>query len=121
MPRGRTITKIVELEECMLSTAAEEFYQYNKIKGLADETQKTYKIYVDNFVKWCGVNTYLSDISPRTLDKYIQQKQFDGNKTVSIATNMTHLRRFFNFCCSREYMSKIEITIPKYEIELKEP
>ena len=121
MPRGRKLVRMIEVEECTLKTAAEEFYKHNRIKGLSDETQKSYKGYVGCFIEWCGEETILSEITVRTLDKYIYKKTDDGNKPVSIATNMVHLRRFFNFCISRGYMEQIEITIPKYEEELKEP
>lgn len=121
MARGRKIVKVIEVEECTIKTASEEFYRHNHIKGLAIDTQKAYKLYVDCFMEWCGKETYLTDITTRTIESYIYKKTEDGNKTVSIATNIKHLRRFFNFCISRGYMEKFEITIPKYERELKEP
>ena len=121
MPRGRKLSKQIELEECTIKSASEEFFKHNRVKGLADESQKSYRGYVNNFIAWCGADTLLSEITSKTLDSYIYKKADDGNKPVSLATNMKHLRRFFNFCISRGYMDKIEITIPKFEEELKEP
>ena len=43
MPRGRKIIKTVELEECRLRDAAQEFYNHNRVKGLSVETQNGYK------------------------------------------------------------------------------
>lgn len=122
MPRGRKIVKVIEVESCTLRVCAEEFYRHNRVKGLAKESQKSYRGYVENFMKWCGEETYTEEITTKKLEEFISFKQEEGkNKDVSIATNMKHLRRFFNFCISRGYMEKIEITIPKYEEELKEP
>jgi len=119
MPRGRKIIKTIEIEECTIRIAAEEFFENNHVKGLAQATQRAYKDYVNAFIKWVGEETLLNDISVRTMDKYMLYNEKKGNKAVSIATIMVHLRRFFKFCNSRGYMDKIEITIPKYETELK--
>lgn len=121
MARGRKIVKVIEVEECTLKTAEKEFYRHNEVKGLAKATQRTYQIYVGCFVEWCGKDKLLSDITTKTIDDYMCKKADDGNKPVSIASNITHIRRFFNFCASRGYMTKLDITIPKYEVELKEP
>ena len=121
MSRGRKIVKQIELEEHTLKSASEEFYKNNRIKGLAEETQKAYKVYVDCFIRWFGEESLLVDVTTEIIDEYICKKAGDGNKPVSIATNMVHLRRFFKFCYSRNYMERIDITIPKYEKELKEP
>ena len=42
-------------------------------------------------------------------------------KAITIRTNMVHIRRFLNFCASRDYMEKVEVTIPKVEKTIKEP
>lgn len=122
MPRGRKIVKEIELECCTLRVSANEFYRHNRIKGLSQPTQEGYKGYVECFLRWCGEDTYTDEITTRKLEDYICFKQDEGkNNDVSIATIMVHLRRFFNFCASRNYMEKIEVTIPKYEEKLKEP
>ena len=121
MARGRIIKKVVELEECSLETASNEFFRHNKVKGLSEATQKIYIGYITRFVEWCGKDTPTSEINSKILDDYVLQKEEDGNKPVSIATTMKHIKRFINFCEKRDYVSKIEITIPKFEVELKEP
>lgn len=121
MARGRKIQKVIELEECSLVQASEEFYRHNKAKGLAEDTQKAYRGYVGNFVKWCGTEKLATEINARILDAYLYKKAEEGLKDVSLATTMKHIRRFINFCISRGYMEKVEITIPKYEEELKDP
>lgn len=122
MPRGRTITKVIEVEECSAEQASAEFFRHNQIKGLSAETQKGYRGYVNNFIKWYGAENPVSEITTRTVDDYLYSKTEQGeNKDVSLATNMTHIRRFINFCVSRGYMEKIIVTIPKYEEELKDP
>lgn len=121
MSRGRKLVKMIELEECTLEAAAEEFYRHNRAKGLSVETQKAYRVYIGGFIRWYGKNRFLTEITAKTLDDYIYKKSEDGNKAVSIATNMVHLRRFFNFCYSRGYVDRLEIVIPKYEKVLKEP
>ncbi|MBQ8518935.1 MAG: tyrosine-type recombinase/integrase [Agathobacter sp.] len=121
MPRGRKIIKTVEIEERTIRDAAEEFFENNRVKGLAKATQKGYQDYVNAFIKWVGEETILSDITLRTMDKYMLYCEDRGNKAVSVATIMVHLRRFFKFCNSRGYMEQLEITIPKFETELKEP
>lgn len=121
MPRGKKIVKTIELENCSLGSAATEFFRHNQIKGLAKATQDAYKMYVGCFVKWYGEDVPMSHITIKTFEDYIQKKSSDGNKPVSIATTMVHIRRFIRFCTSRDYCEKFEITIPKYEQELKEP
>lgn len=121
MPRGRKIIKTIEIEERTVKSAAEEFYENNRVKGLAKATQKGYKDYVNAFIKWIGEESMLSDINLCALDKYMLYCEERGNKAVSVATIMVHLRRFFKFCHSRGYMEEIAITIPKFEKELKEP
>lgn len=121
MPRGKQIVKVIEIEECSLETAAEEFYKHNKVKGLANATQTAYKDYIGCFVRWCGKDTLLSDITPKMLDEYMISKQEKGTKTVSIASAMCHIRTFVKFCKTRGYIDNLEVTIPKFQAELKEP
>ena len=121
MARGRTIAKRTEFDTCNLLEASEEFYQHNRVKGLATETQKSYRIYVGCFVRWCGAETLLIDITPKILEDYIEKKMCDGNRPISIRTNMIHLRRFFNFCHSRSYMDKMDVMILRCEKTIKEP
>ena len=47
--------------------------------------------------------------------------QDDGIKMVSIASYLIHIRVFIKFCVARGYMTPIEVVIPKYEKEIKEP
>lgn len=121
MPRGRVLTNKTEYVECTFGDAREEFYNYNRVKGLAIDTQNAYRTYIEGFARWYGKDKKLSDISPKILEAYANKKIEDGNKPVSVATTMVHLKRFFRFCHSRNYIDEIEIVIPKYEIELKEP
>lgn len=122
MPRGRTITKVIEVEECSAEQASAEFFRHNLVKGLSEETQKSYRGYVNNFIKWYGADKPVSEITTGKLDDYLYaQKTEKDNKDVSLATTMAHIRRFINFCVSRGYMEKITVTVPKYEEELKEP
>lgn len=101
MPRGRKIVKVIKIEECSVCVASEEFYTHNHIKGLSPATQKGYKDYINAFMKWLGKETLLSEITSRVLEKYMVYCEEKGNKPVSIATTMVHLRRFFKFCNSR--------------------
>ena len=121
MSRGRKLIKTIEVEECTLKSASEEFYRHNAVKGLSPETQKGYRGYVDAFIKWCGTEMLLTELTTKMLDDYVYKKNEQGIKAVSVATTMIHIRRFLNFCASRGYMEKLEITIPKYEKELKDP
>ena len=61
MPRGKQIIKTIQLEECTLGQAKEEFYKNNKVKGLAKETQRGYQNYIDHFAKWCGEDNKSND------------------------------------------------------------
>lgn len=122
MSRGRKITKTIEIEVCTLRQSAEEFYRHNRVKGLSKATQQGYREYVENFIKWCGEDTGTDEVTTKKLDKYMQSIEEKGtNKPISIKTNMVHIRRFLNFCASRDYMEKVEVTIPKVEKTIKEP
>ena len=111
----------IDLKEHTLKQASEEFCKHNKVKGLSVATQRTYKGYIDNFIEWVGEDKSASFITTDILEDYIVYKSETGTKPVSVATIMRHLRTFINFCIKREYMSFIEVTIPKYQVELKEP
>lgn len=121
MPRGKQIVRMIELEECTIGQAKEEFYRHNKVKGLAPTTQKGYKEYVEHFANWCGNDFIIARLTKKKLDDYLYYKADKGVKAITLATVMVHIRTFLNFCISRGYMEKIEVTIPKYEKELKEP
>lgn len=120
MARGKQLKKTIT-SECLLTTAAEEFYERNKVKGLAAATQKSYRDYVGTFANWCGEDFILSDIDSRLMDNYMAEKINGGMKSVTVATHMRHLRAFINFCNSRGYVGEVEVIIPKFEKELKEP
>lgn len=125
MARGKQIVHVEVLDECRIQRAAEEFFVNNKVKGLAEATQKAYKNYVCDFMHWLDTyvteNILLVEITSDILDEFLVYKDNKGVKKVSQATIMNHLRRFFRFCHSRNYMNEIELTIPKYEKEMKEP
>jgi len=121
MPRGRKLNIKNAENQVSLSEAAEDFFKNNKAKSLAEATQYTYVLHVNRFMRWAGSEMLVSDVTPGMLDDYLVYQQERGNKAVSVATIMRHLRRFFNFCNSRGYMEKIDITIPRYETTLKEP
>lgn len=120
MARGRMIVKQIELEEKSIVAVANEFYRYNRAKGLAQQTQQQYCMYVRSFIKWWGDNP-MTDVGEIVLEEYMEHLFSKGNKPVSIATNLTHLRVFINFAIRRKYMEHIEVTIPKYDKELKDP
>ena len=121
MSRGRKIVKTIEYESCTIEMAKYEFFKSNSIKGLADSTQGAYQNYVNEFARWFGEESLVVDVNLRILDDYCEYKLSKGIKTISLATAMNHLRRFFRFCHSRGYMEYIDLTIPKYDVELKEP
>ena len=110
-----------EKSEYTLRAAAAEFYKHNKIKGLATATQDIYKVYINTFITWYGESSLISDITEEDIESFILYKQDKGVKMVSIATHMNHLRRFFKFCHEKGFCSEIDVLIPKYETELKEP
>ena len=51
--------------------AAADFYRHNEIKGLAQDSIKTYTGYVEKFIEWCGVDTFVSDVILYYNIKYI--------------------------------------------------
>lgn len=121
MARGRQLK--TKNNECAypLEAAAAAFFKNNQARGLAIATQDIYKIYVNTFIEWCGPNVSLGDITTTHFEEFILFKQNKGVKAVSIATHMKHLKRFFKFCIEKDYMDSIEVIIPKYEKEFKEP
>lgn len=91
------------------------------MKQLSEASQKEYEYIVNSFIRWAGEDTLLSTISIITLDDYSEYKLAEGIKPVSMATILYHLRRFFNFCASRNYMQPLSIKMPRVEQEVKEP
>ena len=88
---------------------------------MAKDTIKSYRLYTTKFAEWIGEETPLSDITINDIEEYMEYKRLGGNKAVSVATNVRNLRCFFNFCSKRKMMEHLEITMPRYEKELKEP
>lgn len=119
--RGRQLTRVVEFEERTAAEVAEEFYTYNRVKKLADATQKQYIQYIGNFIKWYGEENCIADLTASVLDKYIDKKTREGLKDISVASAMKHIRAFVKFAVKRNYMMDIEVTIPKFEFEQKDP
>ena len=101
--------------------AAAEFYRHSEIKGLAEATIKAYKNYVNNFMDWFGADMPAEEITTSVIEEYTMYKKEQGIKPVSVATYVRHVRCFVRFCEKRGIMKKVEITLPKYEKELKEP
>lgn len=118
--RGRQLTREIMLEECALGVAAEEFYTSNKL-DLSEATQRAYRDYVGAFVKWCGADMSMDKMKISIVENYLAYKKEQGVKGVTIATHAKHIRRFINFCISREYTYYMEVKIPRFEIEQKEP
>ena len=104
-----------------LAQAIEIFVRHSEIKGLAKDTIKSYRLYTTKFAEWIGKETLLSDITINDIEEYMEYKRLGGNKAVSVATNVRNLRCFFNFCSKRKMMEHLEIIMPRYEKELKEP
>ena len=88
---------------------------------MAKDTIKSYRLYTTKFAEWIGEETPLSDITINDIEEYMEYKRLGGNKAVSVATNVRNLRCFFNFCSKRKMMEHLEIIMPRYEKELKEP
>ena len=55
----------------MLGTAAEEFYRHTIVKGLAEATINSYRMYVGLFVKWYGADKTLNTITVKALDDFL--------------------------------------------------
>lgn len=122
MSRGRRLIKVVDVEECTLETAVEEFYRHITAKGLAESTIKSHRVYLVFFVKWYGANKTLNSIRTKDLDAFLYYKKTERkNSDEACKTHMNHLRTFFNFCVERNYMMEIYIPIPKVEKKEKEP
>ena len=126
MPRGTyfintTSINAVQNTDIVLAQVNLTFYNKNKLKQLSEASQKEYKYIVNSFIRWAGESTLLSAISIITLDDYSEYKLAEGIKPVSMATILRHLRRFFNFCASRNYMQPLYIEMPRVEQEIKEP
>lgn len=119
--RGRKLTRVVEFEEKSIKEVAQEFYTYNRVKQLSEATQKQYQQYIGNFIKWYGEENLIADITAATMDRYIDKKSQEGIKAVSIASTMRHVKAFVKFAVKRNYMLEVDVTIPKFEFEQKEP
>jgi len=113
MKRKITLTYTVE-------QAAAEFYRHSEVKGLSEATLKGYKNYVSNFIDWFGGDNPVEEITTAVLEEYMMYKREQGIKPVSVATNIRHIRCFVRFCEKRGIMKRVEITMPRYEKEVKE-
>ena len=120
MSRGRKLIKTIELEECSLAEAAEEFFRYNKAKNLSEDTQDAYKRRINKFVKFYGATEAISNIRQKDLDEFMYELSESGIKPITIKTDMRHLRTFINFCASRGYMENLIVPMPRVEETVKE-
>lgn len=110
-----------QTEVMTLNEVAEEFYRNNVVRGLADATCETYKTFVGGFIKWFGGYRNIAEILPSTFDDYILFNKENGIRMVTIASKMTHIRRYMNFAVERKYIEPIKVPVPRYEKTLKEP
>ena len=120
MSRGRKLIKTIELEECSLAEAAEEFFRYNKAKNLSEDTQDAYKRRINKFIKFYGATEAISNIRQKDLDEFMYELSESGIKPITIKTDMRHLRTFINFCASRGYMENLIVPMPRVEETVKE-
>ena len=120
MSRGRKLIKTIELEECSLAEAAEEFFRYNKAKNLSEDTQDAYKRRINKFIKFYGATEAISNIRQKDLDEFMYELSESGIKPITIKTDMRHLRTFINFCASRGYMEDLIVPMPRVEETVKE-
>lgn len=122
MARGRQLPKTNKVENGItMAQAAEEFNTHNTIKGLSAASMRVYTNYVSMIVSWCGEDAPIAKMDAKRFEAFLKHKKDEGLKDVSVATTAKHLRRFFNFCISRNYLEEFEIIIPKFEVEQKEP
>lgn len=122
MARGRQLKSFSVVENGVAAKeAAKQFFNHNKAKGLAADTQKSYKAYVNNFVRWYGEDKDIALVRTVTLDDYLNFKREEGIRDTSLASIMKHLRRFFKFTEERSLTGTIFVTIPKAEKIQKEP
>lgn len=80
--------------------AAVDFYLNHRRDELTDETHKSQKYRLQQFVEWCEDNdiTNMNGLSGRDLHKYRVDRREDGLKPVSLQGQLSTLRVFIGFC-----------------------
>lgn len=121
MPRGRKITRVIEVEEIRLRDAAAAFFRYNEVKGLAIESQKAYIGHITRFINFFDDDKMAFNINSKEVEKYLLVQQEQGLKSATIASKARHIRAFINYCIKKDYMAEFEVIIPKQEETVKEP
>ena len=122
MARGRQI-KLNSLTSTELTTEelASKFFQKNKTKNLAPETQSTYFYIISDFVSMLGGSTPARRISPVVIEEYTKIKTEEGLKPATVNSKLKHLRSFINYGISLGAIEKFVIEFPKVEETVKEP
>lgn len=97
MPRGRKITRVIEVEEIRLRDAAAAFFRYNEVKGLAVESQKAYIGHITRFINFFDDDKMAFNINSKEVEKYLLVQQEQGLKSATIASKARHIRAFINY------------------------
>lgn len=105
-----------------LEKAFEDFLCEKKVLKLSEATIKSYESRFKSFTEFFPAWNVCSDIKPKTVIKYIEflQTRNPDIKTISINTNLRHLRAMFYSFMDLGYMDSFQIKMLRCEKELIE-
>ncbi len=109
-----------------VAKAINEFIEYTrKVKRYSDNTVKSYKKDLEDFLKFCRIHSKLEleDISEKLIKNYIMQLNEAGLETISISRKLASMRGLFKYSYMNEYISSNPasmISNPKVKRKLPE-
>jgi len=90
-------------------------------KGLADETQKTYRGIWNRFCRWMNI-TELHQLNTQTIRHFTAKLRDDGKVNTTINTYLRHLRAILNWMAEDDQgmIEPVRVKLVKHDSEIKD-
>ena len=113
--------KLITDNERTIEKAFEEFEKSNTIRGLAKDTQTSYKATYRAFTEYYNEDNLCSNLNEEIIEGFIGYLRENREvNNISINSHLTNVRAFVNYCIRLGYTEDFKIKSVKAEKQIKE-
>ena len=113
--------KMTRKSEITLETAMDLFVKKCQAQNLSPDSIQAYKDKLKLFIQYVGKDRPVQTLSPKILENYtLKRLNEDHLSSISIATNLRHIRAFLYYCMDCGYVKRFKVIIPKAEKKIKQ-
>ena len=113
--------KMTRKSEITLETAMDLFVKKCQAQNLSPASIQAYKDKLKPFILYVGKDRPVQTLSPKILENYtLKRLKEDHLSSISIATNLRHIRAFLYYCMDCSYVKRFKVIIPKAEKKIKQ-